>query len=214
MKQLIIGMAGRKRSGKTTVSNILTKHGFEIGGHINETMVDMTKVLLDYAKINYTSEHFEGDKKEDLILKVRDISFSARDLMRAFGKEFRDALHEDLFISLWLEKCRHIPLLISQSCRFPNEAKIIRDMGGFIIRLRAPHDNDFLSERERMYEPEIEGDVEIFNDLNGMDRLIREVEQKVLPFIGDRISNYTEAEYQEALTYCNESARSLMERLR
>jgi hypothetical protein len=144
---MIIGIAGRARSGKDTCAEYLVEnHGFtnyKFAGPIKEACQEI---------FLWGCRHTDGELKE-----VVDPfwGISPREAMRFIGLElFRQALpnlsagfKRETEDSIWVKrfkkwyedktKVRTYDVVISD-VRFPNEAEIIQDMGGKVIRLKTP----------------------------------------------------------------------------
>lgn len=129
-KPTLIGLCGRKRSGKTTAAEILVE---ELGYAHLSFAEPIRRAVADILAVSRAE--LEAIK-EDAIdwLDGR----TPRDMMQTMGTEWgRDRVHPEL----WVRKCmrdasafreRGKPVVISD-VRFDNEAWAIRDAGGIVI---------------------------------------------------------------------------------
>lgn len=140
---LLVGGIG---SGKTTVANILAKYGFKeelFAGPIKE----FGKLL------GFTENQVNGTQQQKL--EVNDFwGISGREFLQKFGTEVcRDLLPKaipnmimnkrTLWVRIMEQKINRHPLLVISDGRFPDEAKLVRDNNGIIIRItREANDNN------------------------------------------------------------------------
>ena len=156
---MIIGTAGYARSGKNTVGDILSEHGFEqraFADKIREALVALNPILEGSYSFNdplWLSEVLEKVDGWDEI-KGSDWGYDARRLMQRMGTEVgRELFGEtfwidqclgDLFYGTFMGESRRLTklvrdenyytdaLIVVTDVRFPNEAQRIRDLGGHI----------------------------------------------------------------------------------
>ncbi|PPE71467.1 adenylate kinase [Caldimonas thermodepolymerans] len=132
---LLIGLAGRARSGKSTVAGYLARrYGFielSFAAPIRTFVAD----LLDLSV-----KDLEGPEKE----KVVDwVGKSPRYMMQTLGTEWgRRLIGEDFWVKRVLRRVREVtgcgfPVVISD-VRFDNEAEAIRAAGGHILHISRP----------------------------------------------------------------------------
>jgi hypothetical protein len=125
-KHRIIGIAGKKQSGKDTVCNILkTMIGWEKCFRVafaDELKDEIAKAIrMDREYINKHKENF-------------------RLILQGWGTDFRRKLcGEDYWIKKWHDKVCYMLsempncTIITPDVRFQNEADIIHQMGGIVI---------------------------------------------------------------------------------
>lgn len=168
IKMSIIGITGKKGSGKTTIANILSKNGYNI--------YNMADPLKDIAKIfGFTNKQLYGSQKDKNIPHSL-WNVSSRRFMQQVGTElFRQQLHVVLpeikmEYTVWSEIFRQKYLknpknYVVGDVRFLDEARLIKDLGGIIIRVnRNGCDTDaHISETEMN---NIIADITINNDTN------------------------------------------------
>lgn len=134
---MIIGFAGKKRSGKDTIANYLVEnHDFKRFA-FGDAVKEVSRHLFGLS-----DEQLYGDNKEDI---DKDLGVSPREIFQKLGTEFgREYIHElfpDLRVSrgtLWTyhfekfirdNKGRNI---VISDVRFENEMDVIRKYGGKI----------------------------------------------------------------------------------
>ena len=158
---MIIGISGRKRSGKDTAAAYFVKeHGFERVAFAHP----MKKSLANLFDIDYnTVERFKDDGRVMVVLgyrshasdwePIREMTFLQ--FVQYYGTEaHRDLpeLGDDFWVDLTLPvggfyDNRNI---VVSDVRFPNEAKRIKKLGGMVIKinrataLKDPHRSEAL----------------------------------------------------------------------
>ncbi len=132
---MLIGLVGRKRSGKDTAAAFLSKEGFRIVKFAHGIKVMLSALLkaLDFSDRNI-NRMIEGDLKEvpcDVLCGK-----SPRFFMQHLGTEFgRDIIGENFWVNITMEECKKYPDVVISDCRFPNEAEAIKEVGGILIRI-------------------------------------------------------------------------------
>lgn len=139
----IVGITGFKRSGKDTAGSILLENGYikySFAGPLKKACQEI--FMFDY-------EQTEGSKKEDLDNRWNT---TPRKVFQRFGTEiFRNNLKlmlpelENLDENFWIyrfklwyqQQIKNNPNLkvVVTDVRFPNEADIIKELGGIIIKV-------------------------------------------------------------------------------
>ncbi len=123
---MIVGISGKRGTGKTTLANLLASdYGFE-HRYFAETLKRMVK-----EQFALTDDHVHGDLKEAALAGFS--GWTPRKLMMAVGQFYR-SIDEMYWVKRTLQGVGDRHVVISD-VRFLNEAKIIKDMGGMIIRL-------------------------------------------------------------------------------
>ena len=171
----VIGITGRARSGKTTVTEwIVTAHQFEPYAFAAPLKNALRAIF------NLTEEQMDGEEKEQIL---NWLGCSPRFLMQSLGTEWgRNTVRQDLWIKLaerWLESVpRYVPGVVFSDVRFDDEANFVRQHGGILIhvsRSAAPKVNPHESERGVRFE---DGDFILPN--NGtLDELYERVDDLV-----------------------------------
>lgn len=126
----LIGLVGYKGSGKSTVAKYLV-HNF------GYTRIPFASPLKDMLRVlGLTDDHLYGDLKEepcDMLLGV-----TPRHAMQTLGTEWgRLCIHKDIWIDAWKRQVGSClsGYVVCDDVRFPNEADIIREMGGRVVRI-------------------------------------------------------------------------------
>ena len=144
----IIGISGKKQSGKTTVVKYI---GNKLCGHDEFSFAGFLKsiVLNLFCPIGWA--HKDIDENKDFQLPTgrsvrQQLQWLGTDVLR---NEYADC-HINTFKAMYsrvkndFDSAEH--LLVSD-VRFPNEVKCIQDLGGHVIRLlRNPHNDQHESE--------------------------------------------------------------------
>jgi hypothetical protein len=128
MPPRIVGLVGTKGSGKTTAAKYLVSaHGYE-----RVPFAAPLKRML--RAIGLGDAELDGDRKEepcDLLMGV-----TPRHAMQMLGTEFgRNAIHPEIWLHLWKAAAARHSLVVVDDVRFANEAAVIREMGGRLIRI-------------------------------------------------------------------------------
>jgi len=125
----IIGLVGRKGSGKSLVAKRLAEtHDF--------TVVPFAKPLKDMLRaIGLDDVHLTGSLKEKPCPLL--LGRTPRWAMQSLGTEWgRDLIHPDLWVHLWREAAlRARSSVVADDVRFVNEAATIRRLGGILVRV-------------------------------------------------------------------------------
>lgn len=132
MKPFIIGIAGAKRSGKTTLANALAAHMEATHTTFAGPIREFVAKLLDFESVEAMEPH-----KEEQISWLAGCS--PRTMMQTLGTEWgRDLVHSELWVRRALDRVAGEFVIVSD-VRFPNEAKAIRKRGGIVIRVARGH---------------------------------------------------------------------------
>ena len=126
--KLIIGLAGKMRSGKTSAAKFLC-HGFEQAGY------DPIRLgFSDYLKnkLSLVTGPLNDDDK-----------CRARPALRGLADFFKYRHGERFFVEQWLKIAnefgeRGVNVFIIDDVRYPYEAQFIWDHGGDVVRLKRP----------------------------------------------------------------------------
>jgi len=128
---LIIGITGKKRHGKDTVSDYLVeKYGFK-----KYVLADILKRALK-EMFSLTDDQLWGNKKE---VKDKFWNYSPRELMQIVGTNLiRDQFDKDFFVKSLRKKIleESFERVIVSDIRFLNEVKMIEDLGGIVYRVK------------------------------------------------------------------------------
>lgn len=127
--QMIVGLAGRKGSGKSTVAEILKdKFGYR-------TMSFATPLKDMLMAMGVTEDEiYNIDLKEKPLERFG--GKSPRELLQLLGTDFaRNMVAEDVWVRALEARIDPKDMLVIDDVRFPNEAEMIRDHGGKIVRV-------------------------------------------------------------------------------
>ena len=142
----LVGLAGRKRSGKSTVADRLCRaHGW-----VEVALADPLKVaLLDVDPLLPS-----GMRVRELVGRVgweeaKDEHPEVRRLLQALGGAVRDHVDEDVWIAIGLDRAERALAagypVVASGVRYPNEAAAVRAAGGVVCwvdRPGLPNDGD------------------------------------------------------------------------
>ena len=119
-KPFVIGVTGKARSGKDTLSeHLYTRLGFDCN---RAAFADPLKDMLRALGI----DDIEGYKEEVHPL----LGVTSRKMMQTLGTEWgREAIGEDTWINLTKEKGKGKKFLVISDVRFENEANFVRENG-------------------------------------------------------------------------------------
>lgn len=176
MKQILIGLTGPARSGKTTVANHLTTEHFLVSYAFANPLRDGIMAIF-----NLSPEDLEGDAKEQ---PISWLGRSPRQLMQLLGTEWgRHMISADLWIDLAKQNLDCLGALyrsqagfVISDVRFENEADFIRKQGGTIIHLVRPDAqavNPYISESGVSPHP---ADLSLINDA-GVSELLAQLDE-------------------------------------
>lgn len=132
---IIIGLCGYKRTGKTTVAEILCDRY----GYFHESFASPLREFVATI-IGHDLQSLEAVKEEPL--EWLD-GMTPRAMMQTVGTEWgRDMIHPELWVRSLVKRIapaisRGQPVVVSD-VRFPNEALAIRNLGGIIVRVTRP----------------------------------------------------------------------------
>ena len=126
----IIAFCGKKFSGKSTAGNFLIeKYGFEemtFAGPIKEICREL---------FNFNNDQLYGSKKEEL---DEHWNLTPRETFQAVGSSLRNLFSVNLFVMSLKQKLsmkNKDTNIVITDVRFPEEANMIREMGGIVIKI-------------------------------------------------------------------------------
>lgn len=159
MKQLVIGLCGRKRVGKDSIANHLADtYGFTQTSFAAPIKAGLVAMLKDYSYV--TPDIFErADLKEKPIPCLGDGTITPRHLMVTLGTEWgRDQVANDLWTRGLLLRLPRLfmrghRLVVVSDVRFRNEALALQNDGAVLWHITRPgfgSDNTHRSEQETL----------------------------------------------------------------
>lgn len=133
---MLIGITGHKFSGKSTVAKMLS----EILGYETHSFADKLKDITCILS-GCTREDLENyDFKENELVPdyLRPYCLNAdkptyRAFLQHFGSEVMRGINNNIWIDCTLSNCGKDAII--SDCRFPNEAKAIKERGGIVIKV-------------------------------------------------------------------------------
>jgi len=140
----LIGVSGKKRSGKDTFANRLTEEGYKKYS-LADPMKEAAKTIFGWS-----DRHMGGEKKE----KVDSFwDVTPREVLQKMGTDmFRDTFGTDIWLKSMERKINtYLPRnVVVPDLRFPNEVAWVRRHGGQVIRIdaseRLSNDDEHASE--------------------------------------------------------------------
>lgn len=132
-RQTIIGLAGPKGSGKTTLANLLVAQYNFYPTSFATPIKAMINALIQYQNGYNPIELAHLDKESST---SRLGGRSPRWAMQTLGTEWgRNLIHPDIWIFAWRSHVKNLPRICVDDVRFPNEIETIKSLGGKVIRV-------------------------------------------------------------------------------
>ncbi len=140
MKQrVIVGFTGKAYSGKTTAASYLEGKGFR-----RLAIADPLKELaIEYFGLTYEDVYIEKPAH-------------VRTLLQGLGSLIREMFNENFFIEELINRIKYSDsvLFVIDDIRLPEEADIIRQMGGIVIRMECPDSPYELTNEQQAHKTE------------------------------------------------------------
>jgi len=168
----IIGILGVAGSGKTLVSRHLVEHY----GYTRTRFADPLKRMLKFG-LGLTDDEVDGDAK---MRPIADFGgCTPRHMMQTLGTEWgRRTVHPEIWINVWKREVQKITgAIVVDDVRFPNEAALIKEMGGTLWRIYRPGLNTMDHASERLQQ-QIAEDV-LINNATSLPALFNSVDSLV-----------------------------------
>tara|TARA_A100001015_G_scaffold159265_1_gene176959 strand:+ start:1269 stop:1829 length:561 start_codon:yes stop_codon:yes gene_type:complete len=126
MARLLIGLCGKKGSGKTYIANHMNETHDAIVCRFADTIKCMMKVM------GFNERQISGDLKEKPC-EILD-GKTPRYAMQTLGTEWgRDMIHKNIWVNIALARTEHMSgVAIFDDVRFPNEIEAIHKAGGVV----------------------------------------------------------------------------------
>ncbi len=136
---MIVGLSGKKGSGKSTVAGYLHRH---MDGALR---LPFAFRLKEIAQECFGAEAVQVNGDESQKNTLTQCGLTGRELMQRIGHDLREIWPdcwvrswEAEVVSRWAEWGTPMPIIV-EDVRYANEARKIKEMGGIVIRLtRAP----------------------------------------------------------------------------
>lgn len=134
----IVALNGPAGGGKSAAADHLAQaHGFE-PVKFAMPLKTMLRAFYDTQGLDphETERRIEGDLKEtpDPLLN----GHTPRHAMETLGTEWgRICMGDEFWINAWRRKVQQVPTaVVTDDCRFDNEAETVRELGGEVVRLK------------------------------------------------------------------------------
>lgn len=145
---MIIGISGFEGSGKNTLADVLVKEfGFKqesFAGHLKDVLSSVfqwDREMLEGA----TLQSRESRTKTDVWWSEKlGYDVNPKDMMRTIGTDlFRNHFNEDVWVYSLERKLSNCKNIVLSDVRFANEAKMVKRLGGILIRVKRGDDPDW-----------------------------------------------------------------------
>jgi len=116
------------QSGKTCVASVISEQGY--------TIVPFAATLKDMIVPMIVALGYDYPRAWELVISDKsyvlpEIGVSARHMLQTLGTEYgRQCLHPDVWLKCWQKKAERFKAVVADDIRFPNEADLIRSIGG------------------------------------------------------------------------------------
>lgn len=171
MQPILIGLAGRARTGKDTLAAHLRQaHQFETVA-LADPIKDAVAAMLGITRAELDSYPKEAE--------IQGVGASPRKLFQTLGTEWgREMIGRDLWLTLaerhWMSVCRRRDSvgLVVTDVRMPNEAAWVRRLGGVVIHIERAGRSAVRQHVSEIPLPVLNGDFRMRND-STIDELYR-----------------------------------------
>lgn len=177
---MIIGICGKKRHGKNTVANIIKQN---YGSYTIAFADPIKRACMDWWQLSY--EQMYGDDLKEVV--DERWGKSPRQFMQLLGAEVARNIHPETWAKLCLQNIKDadagrmpwvhdedarsflpaptdVKIWCISDVRYPNEAALIRQHGGKILKVVRPSIVNDDTHSSEIHIDDIEGDVTILND--------------------------------------------------
>lgn len=156
---MIVGLAGKKQVGKSTIAKALVGHGYAEYSFAHPIKLALSVML------NKPYSWFDDQATKELPMTEFG-GVSARQMMQTLGTEWgRSMIHPDFWLMVAKQHLTSDQDWVISDIRFENEAQFIRDMGGVVIHIE--RDTDTISQDNHASESGVAVHAEDFTFLNG-----------------------------------------------
>lgn len=140
---VIIGISGKATSGKDTVANYYSRfskaHCTTL--HFADSLKDCCQGLL----IPFGTYDMSLQETKKLTIPWMGKGYTVRNLLQDVGNAFRQSITEDFWVNIMIGKIAvikkngSIDTILIPDVRYPNEFKMIKDLGGEVWRVERPN---------------------------------------------------------------------------
>lgn len=128
------------QSGKSTIANYLRSRNYAQVSFAAPLKRLVSALLIELGFTSEAAQHFVHEEKE---APLPGINTTARHMLQTLGTEYgRDCIHPNLWVMCaerrildYVEQGMNV---VVDDCRFPNEANLIRELGGELWHVHRP----------------------------------------------------------------------------
>jgi hypothetical protein len=179
MTDIIIGFTGKAQSGKSTSCQMVR----EVLGKV--TQVNFKDALVKEMKNNFKHtidailmDEGEAIRSVEELFRVKTPVFRA--LMQNYGTEVRRGDDPLYWIKLWKQTVTYTDgNIVCDDVRFINEAKAIRDMGGYVVKIERSDLTSTMSHVSETEMDKIKPDFTLIAKTGGHAELKVQIEQMI-----------------------------------
>ena len=133
---MLIGITGNKFSGKSTVAKMISEMLDYKVVSFADKLKDITCILggctrEDLEDYDFKENKLVPDYLRPYCLNAEKPTFRA--FLQHFGSEVMRGVNDNIWIDCTLSNCGDNAII--SDCRFPNEAKAIKERGGIIVKV-------------------------------------------------------------------------------
>jgi len=135
--QKIIGLySPAPQSGKSTVASELEQRGYVIVPFA-ETLKLMLIPMLESLGYDRQGANYLVHQAKQVV--VGDAGVSVRHMLQTLGTEWgRQCIHPEIWVRCWKGRAQQYSAVVADDVRFPNEAAMIKLLGGEMWRIDRP----------------------------------------------------------------------------
>jgi hypothetical protein len=135
--QKIIGLySPAPQSGKSTVATYLEQQGYAIVPFAETLKLMLIPMLESLGYDNCGANYLVHQAKQ---VVVGDAGVSVRHMLQTLGTEWgRQCIHPEIWVRCWKGRASRFDAVVADDVRFPNEAKMIKLLGGEMWRIDRP----------------------------------------------------------------------------
>jgi hypothetical protein len=136
MPELIGLYSPAPQSGKTTVANALAAQGY---ARVPFAVPLKAMVAQFLQGLGYREDEAQRLVYIDKASTIPQLGITVRHLLQTLGTEWgRTCVAPDVWLKCWAASVTRYPFVVADDVRFPNEAQLIKDMGGQLWLIERP----------------------------------------------------------------------------